>query len=185
MADQDVTFLLSAVSRGTPDAARQLIDLVHGELRHMAEGKMRAERPGHTLQPTALVNEAYLRLLGSEGKLEDRAHFFGAAAKAMERVLIDHARQRQALKRGAGAQRVTLHDLDVAASPDGDFDVFEIHDAIEVLEGESEQMASLVRYRYFVGLTLEQIAEIEGVSLATLKRRWTFARAWLYDRLRA
>ncbi len=182
MEPENVTQLLADAQRGVPDAGRRLIDAVHSALRTMAALKMDAERPGHTLQPTALVNEAWLRLLGSEGRLEDRAHFFGAAAKAMERVLVDHARKKRALKRDGKGDRVSLHDLEVA-SPIGDFDVFAIHDAVEALEQERPDLAALVRYRYFVGLTLEQIVEIEGSSLATLKRRWTFARAWLYERL--
>ncbi|MCA8950920.1 MAG: RNA polymerase subunit sigma-70 [Planctomycetes bacterium] len=182
MEPADVTHLLSAVHRGEADAPGRLMQAVHAELRHMAAAKMRLERPDHTLQPTALVNEAYLRLRGSAGSLEDRAHFFGAAAKAMERVLVDHARQRKAQKRGGEVARVTLNDLAVE-SPEGDTDVVAVHEAVAALEQENPELATLVRYRYFVGLTLEQIVEIHGGSLATLKRRWTFARAWLYDRL--
>ncbi|MFK7740211.1 MAG: ECF-type sigma factor [Planctomycetota bacterium] len=197
--ETDVTKLLSAVNRGAPDAVRQLYDLVHGELQQLAAHKMRDERPGHTLQPTALVNEAYLRLFNNQSSLEDRKHFFGAAARAMERVLVDHARQRGAKKRGgdgAAGMRITLAGVasnepqsDGSAgpanipAPDTEFDIFEIHDSIEALELESAEMAALVRYRYFVGLTLEQTAEVQGMSLATAKRRWTFARAWLFDRL--
>lgn len=182
MDTDDVTRLLSAVGQGAPDAAVRLIDAVHAELHRMAEAKMRSERAGHTLQPTALVHEAYLRLFGSVGRLEDRAHFFGAASKAMERVLLDHARRKRAEIRGGNAMRVTFQDLAVE-SPSSDPDVFELHEAIEVLEVESPELASLVRCRYFVGLTLEQIAEINDVSLSTVKRRWTYARAWLYERL--
>lgn len=179
---EDVTELLKAVNRGAPEAAQRLLSAVHGELHRMAEHQMRAERPGHTLQPTALVNEAYLRLFSGNVRVEDRAYFFAAAAKAMERVLIEHARRKRAQKRGGDAARVTLNDLDVATT-NLQLDVFDVHESVEALERESPELASLVRYRYFVGLTLEQIAEIEGVSLATLKRRWTFARAWLYDSL--
>lgn len=182
MSADDVTLLLKALRTGAPDAPGRLIDAVYNELRRMADGLMRAERPGHTLQPTALVNEAFLRLVGNQDRLEDRAHFFGAAAKAMERVLVDHARQKHALKRGGGSAQVTLHDVHEHA-PEGDLRVLDLHDAIAALEAESAELASLVRYRYFVGLSLEQVAEVEGVSLATVKRRWTFARAWLYDRI--
>ncbi len=182
MDSDRVTELLAGVRRGEPDAPQRLFDLVHAELRRMAEGKMLAERPGHTLQPTALVNEAFLGLDGAISYLEDRPHFFGAAARAMERVLIDHARRRGARKRGGDAVRVTLSDVD-AASPNPQLDALEVHESIEVLERESPQLAELVRYRYFAGMTLEQVAEIEQVSLATIKRRWVFARAWLYERL--
>ncbi|MCA9256819.1 MAG: sigma-70 family RNA polymerase sigma factor [Phycisphaerales bacterium] len=179
----DVTLLLQGIRLGTPDAVSQLIEAVYGELRRMAEVKMRAIRPGHTLLPTALVNEAFLRLVGNSDQLEDRGHFFGAAARAMERVLVDYARQKKALKRGgADAQRVTLHDLHVQAT-DSSLCVLEVHEAISTLERETPDLALLVRFRFFMGMTLEQIAELEGVSLATVKRRWTFARAWLYDHL--
>ena len=182
MSSDNVTLLLEALRRGDADAQDRLIEGVYGELRRLAEAKMLALRAGHTLQPTALVHEAFLRLVGNQDQLEDRAHFFGAAAKAMERVLVDHARQKKTLKRGGDASRETFHDLQVA-SPGPDLDVIEVHDAVTTLERESPDLASLVRYRYFVGLTLEQVAEVNRVSLATVKRRWTFAKAWLYDRL--
>ncbi|MCR9243694.1 MAG: ECF-type sigma factor [bacterium] len=181
-SDDDVTELLAAAQLGAPGAADRLIAAVHAELRRLAEGKMANERAAHTLQPTALVNEAYLRLRGNVGDLQDRAHFFGAAARAMERVLVDHARRKAAQKRGKDAARVTLQDLDVV-SPHGNLDLYEVRDAIELLEQQEPGLAALVRYRYFIGLTLEQIAEIEATSLATVKRRWTYARAWLYERL--
>lgn len=185
MESVEVTQLLQAVRQGTPGASSRLVDAAHAELRRMAEGKLRVERADHTLQPTALVNEAFLRLCGNVADLEDRAHFLGAAAKAMERVLVDHAREKLTQKRGAGAARVTLYDLEVSAPADANLDVLAVHEALTALEEESPEFASVVRYRYFVGLTLEQIAEIDGVSVATLKRRWTFARAWLYERLDA
>lgn len=184
MGEDNVTFLLEAIRRGAADAPERLMKAVYEELRRMAQGKMRAVSPGHTLQPTALVNEAFIRLVGNQDRLEDRAHFFGAAAKAMERVLVDHARARQALKRGGAAARVTLRDVHEHPS-DPDLGVLEIHNAVAALEQQSPELAGLVRYRYFVGLTLEQISEIEGLSLATIKRRWTFAKAWLYERLGA
>ena len=189
MEASEVTQLLKAASRGDESAADRLLDAVHAELWRLAEAKMRAERSGHTLQPTALVNEAYLRLQGSIGELEDRAHFFGAAARAMERVLVDHARTKGAQKRGGEAAAVTLHDLSIPSSSETSafdpLDVVEVHDAVEALEQEAGDLAMLVRFRFFVGLTLEQISEIQCVSLATVKRRWTFARAWLFDRLGA
>lgn len=184
MSAGDITLLLKEVRRGDADASSRLIEAVYGEFRRMAEIRMRGLRPGHTLQPTALVNEVYLRLIGNQDQLEDRGHFFGAAAKAMERVLVDHARARNALKRGAGFARVTLSEVHGQAL-DSDLDVLDVHEAVDVMEREGPELASLVRYRYFIGLTLEEIAEIDGVSLATVKRRWTFARAWLYERLGA
>lgn len=177
-----VTELLQSSRRGDPDAAQRLIEAVHSQLREMANAKMKRERSDHTLQATALVNEAFLRLQGNGLQLEDRAHFFGAAARAMERVLVDHARSRKTAKRGGDAARVSFCDLQLVET-DSQLDVLSVHDALAALEQESAEFATLVRYRYFVGLTLEQIAEVEGTSLATVKRRWTFARAWLYERL--
>jgi RNA polymerase sigma factor (TIGR02999 family) len=136
MSADDITLLLKAIRGGATNAPGRLIEAVYEELRRMAEGKMRAVRPGHTLQPTALVNEAFLRLVGNQDQLEDRAHFFGAAAKAMERVLVDHARQKQALKRGGRVARVTLHDVH-AQAPDPDLDVLEIHEAVAALGSAS------------------------------------------------
>lgn len=182
MAHHDVTELLKAVRDGEPEASARLMEAVHAVLWQMAERWMSAERSGHTLQPTALVSEAYLRLLPTEGSFEDRAHFFGAAAKAMERVLLDHARRKRAQKRGGALARVTLTDLEVEAAGD-DLDLFEVHEALMALEEESPVLAAVVRDRYFLGLSLDQMAEIHGISLATVKRRWAFARAWLYERL--
>ncbi|MEL6797279.1 MAG: sigma-70 family RNA polymerase sigma factor [Planctomycetota bacterium] len=182
VGEGEVTLLLAEIRDGSKTAADQLIELVYNELRQMAAAKMTRELEGHTLQPTALVHDAFLRLVGNCETLEDRGHFFGAAARAMERVLVDHARRRLAIKRGGGAHRLTLHELHGAAAeiPQG---VLEVHEAVEALDRESPELASLVRYRCFVGLTLQQLSEIEGMSLATVKRRWTFAKAWLHDRL--
>lgn len=182
MEEGQVTLMLQAVRSGKAGATDRLLDAVYAELRAMADLKMRDERAGHTLQPTALVNEAFLRLVDNHGELEDRSHFFGAAAKAMERVLVDHARQKQAAKRGGGAAKVTLQEVGSTSSGQN-LGVLEVHDAIESLDRESSELATLVRQRYFIGLTLEQIADIDGASISTVKRRWTFAKAWLYDRL--
>lgn len=182
MGVDEVTMLLDDLRHGSAEAPARLIEVVYAELRVMAGAAMRGERSGHTLQPTALVNEAYLRLLGTQDRLEDRAHFFGAAAKAMERVLVDYARSRQALKRGGGAQRVTLDQVQ-ADAPGPGIGVLEVHEAVLSMEREDPEMASLVRQRYFIGMTLEQIADVNQVSLATMKRRWTVAKAWLYARL--
>lgn len=177
----EVTKLLKAVRDGDRGASERLLQEVHAELRRMADVRMRGERSGHTLQPTALVHEAWLRLVGSEGRLEDRAHFFGAAGRAMQVVLIDHARRHRRAKRGGEAARVTLREVDVGSAEE--VDLLEVQDAIEALDRESTELGDLVRLRYFAGLTLEEIAEARDVSLATVKRKWTFARAWLHERL--
>jgi RNA polymerase sigma factor (TIGR02999 family) len=182
MSNRDVTLLLGELNNGSETASAELIEAVYGELKSMAASRMRSERSGHTLQPTALVNEAFLRLAGSEGRLEDRAHFFGAAARAMERVLVDYARKKSAQKRGGDAVQVTLHDLGVAAH-DATLDVLGVHNALAILEQADEELSMLVRYRYFAGLTLEDIAAVTDRSLSTVKRQWTYARAWLYERL--
>ena len=182
MPDQDVTLLLEELSKGTEGASAKLVEAVYGELKSMAAAKMRSERPNHTLQPTALVNEAFMRLAGNEGRLQDRAHFFGAAARAMERVLVDHARKKSAQKRGGDADRVTFHELQVAAHDEG-LDVLGVHEALALLEQGQPDLAMLVRYRYFAGLTLQEIAAVTDTSLSSVKRQWTYARAWLYERL--
>ncbi|MFG0305788.1 MAG: ECF-type sigma factor [Phycisphaerales bacterium JB040] len=188
MPTPDVTILLRALGEGRPDAPERLFEAVYDELRAMAEAKMRRERRDHTLQPTALVNEAFLRLVGNSEQLGQRAHFFGAAARAMERVLVDHAREKAALKRGGGGVRVSFDEVRDAGEPSdgaGVLDVLGVHEAIEHLEREDPALAMVVRYRYFVGMRLEDIAEITGVSLSTVRRQWAFARAWLFERLSA
>ncbi len=182
MPDNEVTLLLEELNNGSKTASAKLIEAVYGELKSMASAKMRSERPNHTLQPTALVNEAFLRLAGSEGRLEDRAHFFGAGARAMERVLVDHARKKSAQKRGGDAVRVTFHDLGVQAH-DETLDVLGVHTALELLEQANSDLAMLVRYRYYAGLTLQEIAAVTETSLSSVKRQWTYARAWLYELL--
>lgn len=147
----------------------------------MAEQKMRRERIGHTLQPTALVHEAWMKLVGAEGSLEDRAHFFGAAGRAMQHVLVDHARRQGRAKRGGDAIRVTLHDESAGTTEEAELQ--DVHDALDALERESPELGELVRLRYFSGLTLEEVAAAQNVSLATLKRKWVFARSWLHERL--
>ncbi|MEO0649512.1 MAG: ECF-type sigma factor [Planctomycetota bacterium] len=158
-----------------------LLELAHAELRRMAEWEMRREAPGRTLQPTALVHEAYLRL-GGEVDWEGRAHFFGAAAQAMRRVLIDEARKRQAAKRGGGAERVSLSELVDGAEGD-DLDLLALDEALDRLEAESPRLAEVVRLRYFVGLSVEATADLLGVAPVTVKRDWKYARAWLLSRM--
>ena len=180
----DVTQILAAAQSGDPAAAADLLPLVYDELRRLAAVRIGAEKPGQTLQPTALVHEAYVRLVGASGgpNWTDRGHFFGAAAEAMRRILVESARRKGRVRHGG---RLTRHDvarLDVpAVAPDDD--VLAVDDALTGLAAEAPDKAELVKLRYFAGLTLEQAAACQGVSLATAKRRWAVARAWLYDAL--
>ena len=181
MSNNEVTLLLDRVNQGEQNAYGELISLVYDELRRMAAGRMRMESAGHTLQPTALVNEACVRLM--EGTdWQNRRHFFGAAAEAMRRVLVDHARRRNAAKRGGGLQRITLTNLDIE-SPDADVDLLALEEALRVLEKQSPRLAKLVELRFFVGLSIEEAAQTMEVSPATAKRDWSFARAWLLEQL--
>jgi RNA polymerase sigma-70 factor, ECF subfamily len=176
----DVTELLKAVNQGDHQAQEQLIAALYRELQRLAASLMSKERAEHTLQPTALVNEAYLRLIQGSPRWSDRAHFFGAAARAMRRVLVEHARRRSARKRGAGARRVTFGDLEVEAE-DSSIDLMALDEALEALRGEDPRLVDVVELRYFAGFSIEQTAELLDVSPATVKRHWLYARAWLYD----
>src|SRR5215831_9680280 len=185
-AMDDVTRVLSAIEAGDPQAAEQLLPLVYDELRRLAARRLAGEGPGHTLQPTALVHEAYLKLVGSDPQQpwNGRVHFFAAAAEAMRRILIDHARRKHRARRGGGKKRVELGDLDdieiVAERGQAD-DLLALDQALTQLAAADPRRAELVRLRYFAGLTLEQAAELLGISRATADRHWAFARAWLYD----
>ena len=183
MTDAQVTQLLDAMARGDDHAHERLVPLIEHRLHELAEGRMRRERPDHTLQPTELVNEAYIRLAGDGQAWENRAHFFGAAAEAMRRVLIDHARRRAAEKRGGGVEQVTFYELNVQVE-EPDVDVFGLDEALEALSEVDMRLAQVVRLRYFAGFSIEEVAEILQVSPATVKRDWTYARAWLLERLR-
>lgn len=179
----EATILLSAVERGDPKAADQLLELVYQDLRHLANHKMAQEPPGQTLQPTALVHEAWLRLVGSEHpNFENRAHFFSAAAEAMRRILIDRARRRSALRHGGQLQRVDLDECNVAA-PEADAELLAVHEALEELAKEYPMQAEVVKLRYFGGQTNEETAQILGVSLTTVKNYWAFARAWIRQQI--
>lgn len=160
----------------------ELVATVYGELRLMARSLMRHQKPGHTLQPTALVNEAYLRLAQGNTNFDNRAHFFGAAARAMRQVLVAYARKRQTLKRAGAAQRVTFSELEIAAA-EPDLDVLALDAALAELERHDKRLCSLLELRYFAGLPLEEIAAMQGVSLSTVKRDWSYARAWLLEQL--
>jgi RNA polymerase sigma factor (TIGR02999 family) len=172
--------LLEEVNAGDERAFESLVTLVYGELRRMAGSLMRGRMKGNTLQPTALVHEAYLHLLQGEPRFENRAHFFGAAARAMRQVLVAQARKKSALKRGGQALRVTFNDLDVQCA-DPQLDLLALDEALTALGRVDERFTRVMELRYFGGCTLEDVAELTGRSLATVKRDWTYARAWLYD----
>jgi RNA polymerase sigma factor (TIGR02999 family) len=175
----DVTRLLEALQHGDARAGEELLPLVYAELRQLARAKMAREQPGQTLQPTALVHEAWLKL--GDQRFENRAHFFAATAEAMRRILIDRARRRLAAKHGAGAEHVDVHEIEISAPVERDDELLAIHDALTALEAHDARKAELVKLRYFAGLGFEEAAEILGISVATAKRDWTYARAWLFQ----
>jgi RNA polymerase sigma factor (TIGR02999 family) len=175
--NNDITRLLGAVATGDNAAADQLLPLVYAELRALARAKMAREQPGHTLQATALVHEAWLRL--GDAHFENRAHFFGAAAEAMRRILVERARRKLAAKHGAGAEHVDADDIEIAAPVEKEDDLIAVHESLDALAAHDAQRAELVKLRYFAGLTLEQAADTLGIPHGTAKREWTVARAWL------
>ncbi|MFO0807734.1 MAG: ECF-type sigma factor [Gemmataceae bacterium] len=177
----DVTRLLDAAAGGDRQAAAALLPLVYDELRKLAAVRLANEKPGQTLQSTALVHEAYLRLIGGQ-HFNGRAHFFAAAAEAMRRILVESARRKVRLKRGGGGQRVELpDDLPAPAAPVED--VLAVDEALDQLAERDSTAAELVKLHYFAGFTLEQAADLLGVPHRTAYRTWSFARAWLYRRL--
>jgi RNA polymerase sigma factor (TIGR02999 family) len=180
----EVTRILSAIEQGDPQAAEQLLPLVYDELRRLATEKMAQEKPGQTLQATALVHEAYIRLVDVEKAQhwDSRGHFFAAAAEAMRRILVDRARRRLGSKQGRRLLRqdIVSEDLATDAPPE---EVVAVHDALDALAAEDGLAANVVRLRYFGGFSLEEAAEILGTSRATAYRLWTYARAWLRDAL--
>jgi RNA polymerase sigma factor (TIGR02999 family) len=181
----DVTRILESIEHGDPRAADELLPLVYGELRKLAGSKMAHEAPNQTLQPTALVHEAWLRLVGNENpKFANRAHFFAAAAEAMRRILIDKARRKRALRHGGDQNRVDLEDVEVAA-PGEDGQLLAVNNANDKLAAQNKVEAELVKLRYFVGMTLEEAAEVLGVSARTADNYWAHARAWLYSEIKA
>jgi RNA polymerase sigma factor (TIGR02999 family) len=180
----DATVLLSAVEQGDPRAADQLLDVVYEELRRLATYRMAQEAPGQTLQPTALVHEAWLKLVGAgERKFENRAHFFAVAAEAMRRILIDRARRRQTQRHGGQYERVELQEAGLAA-PVEDDQLLAVDEALEKLSREHPVQAQVVKLRYFGGMTNEEVAQALSLSVSTVKNYWTFARAWLFDAIR-
>jgi RNA polymerase sigma factor (TIGR02999 family) len=179
----EVTQVLGRIGRGDPTAAEALLPLVYEELRKLAAARMSNESGTQTLQATALVHEAWLRLV-SEGERtwQNRAQFFSAAAEAMRRILIDRARRKHALKRGAGAECIDLDRVDVALEADADT-LLRVNDAVEKLASQDGQAAELVKLRFFVGMDYTEAAETMGISERTAKRCWSFARAWLFREL--
>jgi RNA polymerase sigma factor (TIGR02999 family) len=180
----DVTRILHAMESGDARAADELLPLVYDELRKLAAHRMAQEQPGHTLQPTALVHEAWLRLVtDGNPRFEGRGHFFAAAAEAMRRILVDRAREKMSLKRGARAERVNLDELEVAVAAD-DETLLALDDALAKLAKEDADSAEFIKLKFFAGLTNAQAAQTLGIPERTARRHWSFARVWLYRELR-
>jgi RNA polymerase sigma factor (TIGR02999 family) len=176
----DITLVLQAAGRGDRQATEELFPLVYNELRRLAAARMARETAGHTLQPTALVHEAWLQLVGDGSRTwKNRAHFFGAAADAMRRILIDNARRKSALKHGGGQERVSMEELEITATT-LDEHILLIDEALKRLEAEDSQKARIVSLKFFGGLTNEEAAENLGLSLSTVKRQWILARIKLF-----
>ena len=181
----DVTRILEAAQQGDAKAADELLPLVYDELRRLAAHRMACEAPGHTFQPTALVHEAWLRLVGAEGQaqFQNRAHFFGAAGEAMRRILVDRAREKKALKRGGNLERVDVDAVELS-SPMPDDELLALDEALDRLATVDTRAAEMVKLCFFVGLTQEEAARELGVSVSTAERVWGFARAWLLREVR-
>jgi RNA polymerase sigma factor (TIGR02999 family) len=182
----DVTRLLVDWSEGRREAFEHLVPLVYEDLRRLAAGYMRREAPGATLQPTALIHEAYVRLVDQrQVQWKNRAHFFGVAAAIMRRILVDQARARRADKRGGAWDRITLMDDQIAGAESSDLDILALHEALERLAAFDPRQERIVELRYYGGLTIEEAAEVIGISPATVVREWTVAKAWLRTALSA
>jgi len=179
----DVTEILNAIEQGDAKAADELLPLVYEELRRVATWKLSREKPGQTLQATALVHEAYIRLVGAEAQnWSSRTHFFAAAAEAMRRILVENARRKKRLRHGGNLHRAEVQDADLMIDvPCGD--LLALNEALTKFAVEDPAKANLVKLRYFAGLTLEQAAEMLGISRATADRYWSYARAWLFDQI--
>jgi RNA polymerase sigma factor (TIGR02999 family) len=182
----DVTQILDRVQSGDPLAASELLPLVYQELRRIAAFKMSHESPGQTLQPTALVHEAWLRLVDKDGQaqFQNRAHFFGAAAEAMRRILIDNARRKRARKHGGDPQRLDIDELEIAVVTEDD-QLLAVNEALDKLAAQDKEAADLVKLRYFVGMTIEEAAQALGIGEATAYRYWAYARAWLFKEIKS
>lgn len=184
MSDTLIESLLANVRTGKADAQDRLFEAVYGEMRLIANAFFRNERPDHTLSPTAVVHEAWLRLAGDAScAREDRRYFFACAAQAIRRVLVDHARGRNSLKRGGGRTRLPIDAEDLASSADPE-DILALEEAVSRLEQQDEELGEVVRLRFYAGLSREQAAEVMGLSLRTFRRRWDLARGWLLQALR-
>ena len=176
----DVTRILESIEHGDPKAADELLPLVYGELRRLAASRMAGEAPNQTLQPTALVHEAWLRLVGNDSpQFDNRAHFFSAAAEAMRRILIDNARRKRAVRHGGDQKRLEMEIVEIAA-PGADEDLLAVNDSLDKLHAIHALQAEVVKLRYFVGMTNVETAQALGLSERTVKNYWTHARAWLY-----
>ena len=178
----DSSHILSAIGRGDPEAAAQLLPMVYDELRRLAAAQMAREKPGHTLDATALVHEAYLRLVGDQ-RFDNRRHFFAAAAEAMRRILVENARRKGSLKRGGDRQRLDL-DREQPVEIERSVPLLALDEALGRLEARDPDKAQLVKLRYFAGMTIEQAAETLAISITTANRWWSFARAWLHEEIR-
>ena len=181
----ELTQILSAIEQGDPHAAEQLLPLVYHELRRLAAQRLSQEAPGQTLQATALVHDAYIRLVdvAKAQHWNSRNHFFGAAAEAMRRILVDQARRKLSLRRGGGLQRRPIEDQEIEA-PEPSVDLLAVHEALERFQGVDATAAQIVKLRYFAGLTIPQAAEALGISTSTADRSWAYARAWLHTALK-
>ena len=180
----EVTRILQSIDQGDAKAAEELLPLVYEELRKLAAQKMAREQPGHTLQATALVHEAWLRL-GADAQpgWQNRSHFFGAAAEAMRRILVERARRKHREKRGSGAEHLDVDELEIAAPLGNEEESLAIHEALDRLAAHDARKAEVVKLRYFVGCSFEETAEVLGISVPTAKRDWAYARAWLHQEL--
>jgi len=181
----EATAMLDAIAKGDAKAPVAFLDLVYNELRHLAASELAREAPGQTLQSTALVHEAWLRLIGDENRhFEDRTHFFAAAAEAMRRILIERVRRRRAVRHGGKYERVNLEE-DMLASPEDDEQLLALNDALGKLELKHPIQAQVVKLRYFAGMSNEEISKLLGVSLSTVKNYWVFSKAWLFREIKA
>ena len=179
----EFTLVLEAVAKGDAQAAAELLPMVYAELRQLAMARMAREAAGHTLQPTALVHEAWLRLVGNgQQAWQNRAHFFSAAAEAMRRILIERARRKSRLKHGSGQALLNIDNFDLAAAPPDDM-VLMVDEALEQFKAEDPEKARVVMLKFFGGLTDREVAEIMGVTERTIRRQWTYSKAWLYDNI--
>jgi RNA polymerase sigma factor (TIGR02999 family) len=175
--------MLGAIAQGDPKPAAELLPRLYEELRHLAAHRMAVQAAGHTLQPTELVHEAWLRLAGERNShFAGRAHFFAAAAEAMRHILIDAARRKRAALHGGNLARLNIDHLEIAAPAD-DAELLAVHEVLDTLAAESPEKAQVVKLRYFVGMTFEETAEALGISVPTAKRHWAYARAWLYEEI--